>query len=55
MVKGQADFAQSVRSRREVKAILRKKAKQSVCTGTKKKYTYQRGVMKRFLDKGGGR
>lgn len=55
MVRQRADFAQSRRSRSEVKTLLRKTAKQSVAKTTKIKYKYQRGVMKRFLNKRGWR
>lgn len=52
MVKA-VDFAGPRRSRKEVKAILRSRARQSVNSGTKRKYEVQRQVMKRFLRKRG--
>ena len=47
------DFAGPRRSRRQVNTILRGEAKKSVNKDTKKKYSVQRGVMKRFLKKRG--
>jgi len=47
------DFAQSARSRSQVKGILRKEGKQSVSKETRRKYRLQRGVMQRFLKKRG--
>jgi len=48
-----ADFAQTKRSRRDIKKLLRAEAKKSVAKNTQKKYKIQRGVMKRFLRKRG--